>query len=110
MKVAAAYAEETVNILRAELEIAERKYQQHLLSTQLCKMHILKTRRKVERAARDITWFYNQPSVSQIDDPDWHVPSSNIHFASPSSPHILGNENFFASTDQPNSSHCHWRL
>jgi hypothetical protein len=91
MKVAAAYADETLNILRAELEIAERAYQQHLLATQLCKMHILKIRRNVERAARDVTWFPAHVSPAQIDDPDWHAPSAEVHFASPSPPHVPGN-------------------
>ena len=89
-KVAAAYANETVKILCAELEIAERKYQQQLLAMQLCKMHVLKTRRKMEVASHDVMWFDSQPCVADIDDPDWHAPSASLHYSSDSPPDVCG--------------------
>lgn len=91
MKVAAAYANKSIKILCGELEIAEHKYQQLLLATQLLKMHILKTRRKIDAASRDVMWFDSQPCVAHIDDPDWHAPSTTVRCTSAPPPHVSGN-------------------
>lgn len=69
----------------AELEIAERKYQQQLLVMGLRKMHVLKTRRKMEVASHDVMWFDSQPCVVDIDD---LLP---LHYSSDSPPDVSGN-------------------
>lgn len=74
-----AYAEETFQIYSAKADIAERKYQQLLLATQLSKMEVLKLRRMRDQCAQDVTFFQSRaPDTVVIDDPDWFAPSINL--------------------------------
>lgn len=56
--IAAAYADETRRILRAEAYIAERKYRQTILVAQSHKISMVKAHGKYQRAVYDVNWFH----------------------------------------------------